>query len=79
MSKMANYALMIEENMGAEPLDKDIQNEIRHHNTLMEAAHLLVVSANGGCFNDLSMQIEKMLENYYVNPETGNFKEITNG
>lgn len=48
------------------------------HNACMEAAHMLVLQANGYCENSESNRIAEMLEKYEINPDTGDMATKSN-
>lgn len=49
---------------------------ILQHNACMDAAYQLVMQANGYCENTTSNRIAEMLENYSVNPSTGDMEPV---
>ena len=52
-------------------MEKWAREEIIKHNALMDAALQLVMQAEGCCENSTSNRIAKMLEDYGVDPDTG--------
>lgn len=50
------------------------RDSILQHNACMYAAYMLIMQANGYCENTESNKIADLLENYEVDPETGDMK-----
>lgn len=60
-------------------MEKWAREEIIKHNALMDAALGLVMQAESCCENSTSNRIAKMLEDYRVDPETGDMMKQSNG
>ena len=58
-------------------MERWAREEILMHNALMDAALQLVLQAEGHCENSTSNRIVKILENYGVDPDTGDMMPTT--
>lgn len=55
------------------------RDSILRHNECMALAYQIVMQANGHCENSLSNKIADLLENYEIDPETGDFTKPGDG